>query len=166
MPLHPFQSVRGTMQRFDTTRTKIILILNSFSSLSSLIILTLRAVAISLPSRFWYFPPSERVPLSGKKWVGDLTNWSMWNGREFFHLGIWTDELARHNVNWGVFSAGDFNPYQLVRDTISQASSLTYDNIQYTRVFHTILKKVSLNHLCIADLSGKCSFYMEGITSA
>ena len=26
----------------------------------------------------------------------------MWNSMEFFHLGIWTDELARHNVNWGV----------------------------------------------------------------
>ena len=61
-----------------------------------------RSIAISLPSRFWFFPPSERVRFSGKKGVGDFTNWSMWNSREFFHLGIWTDELARHNVNWGV----------------------------------------------------------------
>ena len=51
-----------------------------------------------------------------------------------------------------------------MRDSISQARSLTYDNIHYTRVLHTILQKVTLNYLCIADLRRKCSFYMKEIS--
>ena len=50
-----------------------------------------------------------------------------------------------------------------MRDSISQASSLTCDNIHDTRVFHTILKKVTLNYLCIADLSRKCSYERNNV---